>query len=176
MLGLWGWKGLVRLGCHRVGGRHRRDGWGGAPVGHRHGAAARQLQRVLQRGLVADVVGQQQDQSRVDGLAFGVIEVVYRPLQRIFHIGADALTRIAASGTVAANVAGVTNPLPASGGVEQASTPWQAANAAVAQFPRGHADVLQREKAQAGTPPAASAHHPPAPAAPTAAQPAVAKN
>lgn len=60
-------------------------------------------------------------------------------------------------------------PLPASGGVEQASTPWQAANAAVAQFPRGHADVLQREKAQAGTPPAASAHHPPAPAAPTAA-------
>ena len=42
-------------------------------------------------------------------------------------------------------------PLPASGGVEQASTPWQAANAAVAQFPRGHADVLQREKAQAGT-------------------------
>ncbi|MDH1292746.1 hypothetical protein N5C43_15995 [Comamonas terrigena] len=47
--------------------------------------------------------------------------------------------------------------------------PWQAANAAVAQFPRGHADVLQREKAQAGTPPAASAHHPPAPAAPTAA-------
>jgi hypothetical protein len=44
--------------------------------------------------------------------------------------------------------------------VEQASTPWQAANAAVAQFPRGHADVLQREKAQAGTPPAASAHPP----------------
>lgn len=44
-------------------------------------------------------------------------------------------------------------PLPASGGVEQASTPWQAANAAVAQFPRGHADVLQREKAQAGTVP-----------------------
>ncbi|BBL25244.1 hypothetical protein [Comamonas terrigena] len=60
-------------------------------------------------------------------------------------------------------------PLPASGGVEQASTPWQAANAAVAQFPRGHTDVLQREKAQAGTPPAGSAHHPPAPAAPTAA-------
>ena len=29
--------------------------------------------------------------------------------------------------------------------------------------------LLQREKAQAGTPPAASAHHPPAPAAPTAA-------
>lgn len=32
------------------------------------------------------------------------------------NIGADALTRIAASGAVAANVAGVTNPLPASGG------------------------------------------------------------
>ncbi|WP_291585357.1 hypothetical protein [Comamonas sp. UBA7528] len=60
-------------------------------------------------------------------------------------------------------------PLPASGGVEQASTPWQAANAAVAQFPRGHADVLQREKAQAGSMPAGSAHHQHAPAAPTAA-------
>jgi hypothetical protein len=40
--------------------------------------------------------------------------------------------------------------------VEQASTPWQAANAAVAQFPRGHADVLQREKAQSGTMPTAA--------------------
>lgn len=58
-------------------------------------------------------------------------------------------------------------PLPTSGGVEQASTPWQAANAAVAQFPRGHADVLQREKAQADATPAGSAHHTHAPAAPT---------
>ena len=54
-------------------------------------------------------------------------------------------------------------PLPASGGVEQASTAWPAANAAVGQFPRGHADVLQWEKSQAATTPTS------APAAPSAA-------
>lgn len=37
-------------------------------------------------------------------------------------------------------------------GVEEASTDWKAANKAVAQFPRGHADLLQWEKARAATP------------------------
>ncbi|MEG3002441.1 MAG: hypothetical protein RR855_18025 [Comamonas sp.] len=57
-------------------------------------------------------------------------------------------------------------PLPASGGVEQASTAWPAANAAVGQFPRGHADVLQWEKSQAA---AAQGTAAPAPSAPAAA-------
>lgn len=39
-------------------------------------------------------------------------------------------------------------PLPASGAVEQTHTPWPQANAAVAAFPRGHADVLRWEAAQ----------------------------
>ena len=34
-------------------------------------------------------------------------------------------------------------------GVEESSTDWKAANKAVAQFPRGHADLLQWEKARA---------------------------
>ncbi len=34
-------------------------------------------------------------------------------------------------------------------GVEEGSTDWKAANKAVAQFPRGHADLLQWEKARA---------------------------
>ena len=38
--------------------------------------------------------------------------------------------------------------LPASGGVEQTNTPWADANAAVAAFPRGHADVLRWEAAE----------------------------
>ena len=37
-------------------------------------------------------------------------------------------------------------------GVEEGSTDWKAANKAVAQFPRGHADLLQWEKARAATP------------------------
>lgn len=49
--------------------------------------------------------------------------------------------------------------LPASGGVEQTNTPWADANAAVAAFPRGHADVLRWEAAQRAAPavPAAAA-------------------
>jgi hypothetical protein len=37
-------------------------------------------------------------------------------------------------------------------GVEDGSTDWRAANQAVAQFPRGHIDLLQWEKAQAAKP------------------------
>jgi hypothetical protein len=37
-------------------------------------------------------------------------------------------------------------------GVEEGSTDWKAANQAVAQFPRGHIDLLQWEKAQAPKP------------------------
>ena len=53
--------------------------------------------------------------------------------------------------------------LPTSGAIVTQPGDWKAANAAVAQFPRGHADVLKWEKAQAPatgktTPPAAPAH------------------
>ena len=53
--------------------------------------------------------------------------------------------------------------LPPSGNIVAQPGDWKAANAAVAQFPRGHADVLKWEKAQAPatgktTPPAAPAH------------------
>lgn len=37
-------------------------------------------------------------------------------------------------------------------GVEDGSTDWKAANKAVAQFPRGHADLLQWEKARVAAP------------------------
>ncbi|NBW50824.1 MAG: hypothetical protein EBR49_12180 [Betaproteobacteria bacterium] len=37
-------------------------------------------------------------------------------------------------------------------GVEEGSTDWKAANKAVAQFPRGHIDLLLWEKAQAAKP------------------------
>ena len=47
-------------------------------------------------------------------------------------------------------------PLPASGGVEPNTQDWPAANAAVARFPRGHADVLQWEKSQTAAKPAAA--------------------
>lgn len=39
--------------------------------------------------------------------------------------------------------------LPASGNIVDKSGDWKAANAAVAKFPRGHADVIRWEKAQA---------------------------
>ena len=53
--------------------------------------------------------------------------------------------------------------LPTSGTIVAQPGDWKAANAAVARFPRGHADVLKWEKAQAPatgktTPPAAPAH------------------
>nr|WP_279343608.1 hypothetical protein [Variovorax terrae] len=50
-------------------------------------------------------------------------------------------------------------------GVERASTRWQDAHAAVARFPRGHADIVAAEAAQQGPTPAAAT---PAPATPTA--------
>ena len=37
-------------------------------------------------------------------------------------------------------------------GVEEGSGDWKAANKAVAQFPRGHIDLLQWEKARAAKP------------------------
>lgn len=54
---------------------------------------------------------------------------------------------------------------PAPRGVEEGSVPWRAANAAVAEFPRGHIDLLKWEARQAETP-AAPAATPSAPAAP----------
>ena len=56
-------------------------------------------------------------------------------------------------------------PLPTSGSLVSQPADWRAANAAVAEFPRGHADVVQWEKAQAsGKAPATPGTHPPAPA------------
>ena len=43
-------------------------------------------------------------------------------------------------------------PLAASGAIVAQPGDWKAANAAVAQFPRGHADVLKWEKAQSTAP------------------------
>lgn len=53
-------------------------------------------------------------------------------------------------------------PLPSSGSLVSQPTDWRAANTAVAAFPRGHADVVQWEKAHAsGKAPAAPAVHAP---------------
>lgn len=43
-------------------------------------------------------------------------------------------------------------PLAVSGTIVAQPGDWKAANAAVAQFPRGHADVLKWEKAQSAAP------------------------
>ncbi len=43
-------------------------------------------------------------------------------------------------------------PLTTSGAIVTQPGDWKAANAAVAQFPRGHADVLKWEKAQSALP------------------------
>ena len=83
-------------------------------------------------------------------------------------MGAIALPSLAAEPPLAANTAtaaGKTTPavfnpaaptlplqhqpLTASGAIVAQPGDWKAANAAVAQFPRGHADVLKWEKAQA---------------------------
>ncbi len=66
-----------------------------------------------------------------------------------------------------AAVAVLHTPLPASGTLAPAETDWRSANAAVAAFPRGHADILAWEAAQAR----AAAAPAPAPA-PAAALPA----
>lgn len=47
--------------------------------------------------------------------------------------------------------------LPASGAVETELADWRQANAAVAEFPRGHADILRWEATQAGRSPPAPA-------------------
>lgn len=54
---------------------------------------------------------------------------------------------------------------PAPRGVEEGNVPWRAANAAVAEFPRGHIDLLKWEARQGEARPASA---PPAPAAPAA--------
>ena len=65
-------------------------------------------------------------------------------------------------------------PLPNSGKLEEVQTDWHSANEAVAAFPRGHADILAWEAAQAraaNAPGAAQSmppgmhHHSPAPQA-----------
>lgn len=43
-------------------------------------------------------------------------------------------------------------PLAASGAIVTQPSDWKAANAAVAEFPRGHADVLKWEKSQSALP------------------------
>lgn len=53
-------------------------------------------------------------------------------------------------------------PLAASGTIVAQPGDWKAANAAVAEFPRGHADVLKWEKAQTGKVAPASTESPPA--------------
>ncbi len=50
--------------------------------------------------------------------------------------------------------------LPDSGGVEKAQTDWRSANGAVADFPRGHADILTWEAGQARAASAPSAAQP----------------
>ena len=52
--------------------------------------------------------------------------------------------------------------LPASGAVENELTDWRQANAAVAEFPNGHMDILRWEAARAGRsspPPAGQGQH-----------------
>jgi len=49
-------------------------------------------------------------------------------------------------------------------GVEEGSVPWKDANAAVAEFPRGHIDLLKWEERQQGAAPTAPAGAAPAPA------------
>ena len=85
-------------------------------------------------------------------------------------IAAEAVTtnRSASSSPAVLDPAAPSAPLhhralPTSGAIVTQPGDWKAANAAVAQFPRGHADVLKWEKAQAPatgktTPPAAPAH------------------
>lgn len=55
-------------------------------------------------------------------------------------------------------------------GVEEQSLDWKKANADVAQFPRGHIDLLKWEEAQ-GRPRAAPADRPATPAAPRESAP-----
>ena len=57
-------------------------------------------------------------------------------------------------------------PLAASGAIVAQPSDWKAANAAVAQFPRGHADVLKWEKAQLAAPGHTAPMPAPAPAHP----------
>lgn len=56
----------------------------------------------------------------------------------------------------------------ASGGVAQDTIAWKKAHADVAQFPRGHADLLKWEESHGAEPAAATTPAAPAPAAPAA--------
>lgn len=51
------------------------------------------------------------------------------------------------------------SPLPPSGAIAQEWTDWREANAAVAEFPRGHMDILRWEAEQAGQAGQAAAPH-----------------
>jgi hypothetical protein len=57
-------------------------------------------------------------------------------------------------------------------GVEEETVDWKKANADVAQFPRGHADLLKWEEAGGAVPPAAAPAPAPAPAPRPAPAPA----
>ncbi len=87
-------------------------------------------------------------------------------------VGAQTPTSAAlrsATDPAAATVLLPHRPLPTSGGIETAKTDWRSAHEAVAAFPRGHADILVWEAAQAraaDTPAAAQPklhQHPPVP-------------
>lgn len=56
-------------------------------------------------------------------------------------------------------------------GVEEETVDWKKANADVAQFPRGHIDLLKWEEAQGGAAAPASSAPAPAAAAPAPARP-----
>ena len=78
---------------------------------------------------------------------------------------------VAESKTAVFNPAAPTAPLKhqaltASGTIVTQPGDWKAANAAVAQFPRGHADVLKWEKAQLAAPGHTAPMPAPAPAHP----------
>ena len=62
---------------------------------------------------------------------------------------------LAAAEAIAPQRALVHPPLPTSSSVIAAPQDWRAANAAVGEFPRGHADVLRWEAAQQAVAPAA---------------------
>lgn len=71
------------------------------------------------------------------------------------HSGNAAIPPIAQADSAQAPTAPLRHaPLAASGALADGTDDWKAANAAVAQFPRGHADIVRWEAAQhpAGAP------------------------
>lgn len=76
-------------------------------------------------------------------------------------LGLAALTARAADATDPAAPAAPLQhpPLPASGAVVEGPGDWKAANAAVGEFPRGHADIVRWEAARQPAPTAAEPSH-----------------